>query len=60
MTPSLFPRSEVSTKLRALHFRPWRTVEQVELATSDWVKRWNNAHLHGELNYHTPIEIDHA
>lgn len=39
---------------------PWRTVEQVELATLEWVWWWNNARLHGELDYRTPIEIEQA
>jgi len=39
---------------------PWRTVEQVELATLEWVWWWNNARLHGELDYRTPTEIEQA
>ncbi|GAA3884204.1 IS3 family transposase [Tessaracoccus defluvii] len=39
---------------------PWRTVEQVELATLEYVWWWNNARLHGELDYRTPIEVDAA
>lgn len=39
---------------------PWRTVEQVELATLEWVWWWNNARLHGELDYRTPMEIEQA
>lgn len=39
---------------------PWRTVEQVELATLEWVWWWNNARLHGELDYRTPVEIEQA
>ena len=37
---------------------PWRTVEQVELATLEWVWWWNNQRLHSELDYRTPIEIE--
>ncbi len=37
---------------------PWRTVEQVELATLQWVWWWNNQRLHGELDYHTPEEVE--
>ena len=33
---------------------PWRTVEQVELATLEWVWWWNNSRLHGELDMRTP------
>lgn len=37
---------------------PWRTVEQVELATLEWVWWWNNARLHGELDHRTPAEVE--
>jgi putative transposase len=39
---------------------PWRTVEQVELATLEWVWWWNNQRLHGELGYRTPAETETA
>jgi len=39
---------------------PWRTVEQVELATLEYVGWWNNQRLHGELDLHTPIEVEDA
>lgn len=39
---------------------PWRTVEQVELATLEYVWWWNNARLHGELDYRTPTEVEDA
>lgn len=39
---------------------PWRTVEQVELATLEWVWWWNHERLHGELDMRTPIEVEHA
>lgn len=39
---------------------PWRTVEQVELATLEYVWWWNNRRLHGELDYRTPIEVENA
>jgi putative transposase len=39
---------------------PWRTVEQVELATLEWVWWWNNQRLHGELGYRTPAETEAA
>ena len=37
---------------------PWRTVEQVELATLEWVWWWNNQRLHSELDYRTPVEAE--
>src|SRR5690554_5230410 len=39
---------------------PWRTVEQVELATLEYVWWWNNARLHGELDHRTPVEVEEA
>ncbi|MFC6236068.1 IS3 family transposase, partial [Leucobacter soli] len=39
---------------------PWRTVEQVELATLEYVWWWNNSRLHGELGYRTPVEVEQA
>jgi putative transposase len=37
---------------------PWRTVEQVELATLEWVWWWNNQRPHSELGYRTPAEVE--
>ena len=37
---------------------PWRTIEQVELATLEWVWWWNNQRLHSELGYRTPAEVE--
>ena len=37
---------------------PWRTVEQVELATLEYVWCWNNQRLHGELDMRTPAEVE--
>lgn len=42
------------------HRGPWRTVEQVELATLEWVWWWNNRRLHGELGMRTPAETENA
>lgn len=39
---------------------PWRTVEQVELATLEYVWWWNNQRLHGGLDYRTPVEVEQA
>jgi transposase InsO family protein len=38
--------------------RPWRSVEQVELATLEWVWWFNNQRLHSELDYRTPAEVE--
>ncbi|MBF9336866.1 transposase [Microbacterium lacticum] len=39
---------------------PRRSVEQVELATLEWVWWWNNSRLHGELDMRTPAEVEQA
>lgn len=39
---------------------PWHTVEEVELATLEWVWWWNNQRLHSELGYRTPAEVETA
>ena len=39
---------------------PWRTIEQLELATCDWVNYWNNHRLHSSLGYLTPAEFKQA
>jgi transposase InsO family protein len=39
---------------------PWRTVEQVELATLEYVWWWNHQRLHGELDMRTPVEVEEA
>jgi hypothetical protein len=40
--------------------RPWRTVEEVELATLEWVWWVNNQRLHSGLDYRTPAEVEAA
>jgi len=35
---------------------PWRTAEQVELATLAWVQWWNQRRLHGALDHLPPAE----
>jgi len=39
---------------------PWKTVEEVELATLEYVWWWNNKRLHGELGYRSPLEVETA
>ena len=39
---------------------PWRTVEDVELATLAWVHWWNTRRLHQALDYITPLEYEHT
>jgi putative transposase len=39
---------------------PWRTVEDVELATLSWVHWFNTQRLHEHLGYRTPEEVEAA
>jgi putative transposase len=39
---------------------PWRTVEQVELATASWVAFWNTRRLHEACGYLPPAEFEAA
>ena len=40
--------------------KPWRSIEEVELATLEWVWWFNNTRLHSELGYRTPNETENA
>ena len=42
------------------HDGPFRTVEELELATADWITWFNTSRLHSALNYLTPIEYEAA
>ena len=37
---------------------PWRSLEQVELATAAWIDWWNNRRLHGATNDIPPAEFE--
>lgn len=37
---------------------PWRTMEQVELATAAWVSWWNDRRLHEACDYLPPAEFE--
>jgi putative transposase len=39
---------------------PWRSVEQVELATAEWVDFWNTRRLHEACGYLPPAEYEDA
>ncbi|QNE46188.1 IS3 family transposase [Glaciihabitans sp. INWT7] len=39
---------------------PWQKVEQVELATLEYVWWWNDQRIHGELDMQNPTEIESA
>jgi len=40
------------------HDGPFRTVDELELATLSWVDWWNHDRLHGELGHVPPIEFE--
>jgi putative transposase len=40
--------------------RPWRTIEEVEIATLEWVQWFNHRRIHGELGYVPPAEFEAA
>jgi putative transposase len=40
--------------------KPWRSVEQVELATAAWVDWWNRERLHEACAYTPPAEFEAA
>jgi putative transposase len=42
------------------HDGPFRTVEDLELATLSWVHWFNTARLHSSLDYATPVEFENA
>ena len=39
---------------------PWRTIDEVELATLDWVDWYNTRRPHGELRHIPPAEHEAA
>ena len=48
-------------KAELIHRRiRWRTVEEVELATADWVAFWNFRRLHSATGYLPPAEYERA
>lgn len=45
---------------RIHHEGPWRGVDDVELATLNWVWWFNNIRLHSTIGYVTPVEYEQA
>lgn len=37
---------------------PWRSLEQVELATAEWVDWWNHRRLHSAVDFRPPAEYE--
>ena len=42
------------------HDGPFRTIDDLELATLSWVHWFNTARLHSALDYATPLEFENA
>jgi transposase InsO family protein len=40
--------------------RPWRCIDDVELATAEWVAWYNQERLHEALRYQSPAEHEAA
>lgn len=47
-----------SYKNELIHSRKWSDVVEVEIATFEWVNRWNESRLHQSLGYRTPTEVE--
>ena len=45
-------------KAEVIHRRSWRSLEQVELATAEWVDWWNHRRLHGAISDIPPVEFE--
>ncbi|MFC6330911.1 IS3 family transposase, partial [Alloalcanivorax gelatiniphagus] len=39
---------------------PWQSINDLEIATAEWVDWWNERRLHGELDQRPPAEIEGA
>ena len=39
---------------------PWASINDLEIATAEWVDWWNERRLHGELDHRTPAEVEQA
>jgi putative transposase len=42
------------------HEGPWRGVDDLELATLNWVWWFNEVRLHGEIGYVPPVEFENS
>lgn len=40
--------------------KPWRSFEQVEIATLSWIDWFNHTRLHGEIGHVPPVEFEEA
>ena len=39
---------------------PWQSINDLEIATAEWVDWWNERRLHGELDQRPPAEVETA
>ena len=39
---------------------PWQSINDLEIATAEWVDWWNERRLHGELDQRAPAEVETA
>jgi putative transposase len=45
-------------KAEVIHRRSWRSLEQVALATAEWVHGWNHRRLHSAIKDLPPVEYE--
>jgi putative transposase len=45
-------------KAEVIHRRSWRSLEQVELVTAEWVHWWNHRRLHSAIDDLPPAEYE--
>lgn len=45
-------------KTELIYSRYWNSAFEVEYETMNWVHWWNNERLHGQINLHTPKEVE--
>ena len=47
-------------KTEVIKRRPWRTLDEVELATAEWVDWYNRRRLHSWCGHQPPIEFENT
>src|SRR5262249_19150409 len=45
-------------KAEGIHRQSWRSLEQVELATGEWVEWWNQRRLHTAIDDLPPVDYE--
>ena len=41
-----------------IHTRSWADMDDVGIATFEWINWWNESRLHQSLDYRTPAEVE--